>query len=138
MSAIQGKDMRLHIGNAATPVESFLPLGNLTVTQFDISHTAMDASHAGSGAWQRLSSQAGLKSMQMSAEGISHHSAAEEMLRQIALSGELRHFRLTFGQGGILQGPCLVTAYQHGGQMQDAQRIAFTLQSAGVITYSAL
>ena len=135
MAAQKGSLVLLKVGNGGAP-ESFTTIGGLQTTAFAVSTQAVDATARESGAWRKLLDGAGIRSISLSANGVFTDSSAEETVRSLAISGTVRNYQMTFGNGDTLSGPFLITAYERSGAQQDEERYALTLFSAGTIIYS--
>jgi predicted secreted protein len=137
MAALNGKNLQLSLGNAATPIESFTVIGTFRATQFQLAQEVVDASNRGSNAWRSVVGGTGLRSLRVSVEGVLQDNSIEDALRSVALGGSLRNYRLLFGNGDYVQGAFIISDYAQAGEVGDAQRLALILESAGTISFVA-
>ena len=136
MTAQRGDDLVLKIGNAATP-EIFTTIGGLRGTNLSFNSRPIDATHKGSGQWQDLMNNAGIKSVKIQANGAFTNSATETQIRQLAMSNELRNFQIAFGNGDSLQGSFKITSYNRSGTYRGEEVYDLSLESSGSISYIA-
>lgn len=136
MTAFAGDALLLKIGNGGTP-ETFSTVGGLRGTDLAFNSRAIDTTNKASGQWQELLDNAGTRSVRIQASGTFTDSATETQVRQLAMSNSLRNFQITFGNGDTLQGSFKITNYGRGGDYRDQERYEITLESAGMLTFTA-
>jgi len=136
MPAQKGSLMLLKVGNAGSP-ETFTTVGGMRVTKFILNSQIVDSSNKDSGAWRQLLADAGTRFISISGNGIFTDSASEETVRQISFSNQQRNFQITFGNGDSLSGAFIISSYERSGEYNGEENYAMTLESAGVITFTA-
>lgn len=135
MVAKAGKLVALKIGDGGSPSEQFTILSGLVVTSFRLNQTIIDAADVTSAGWQSHHVATGLKSIELQAEGVFEDSASEEALRAQAFSGGRVNFQLHFANGDYVQGPFMVRRYERSGAVEDVERYAISLISAGTVSF---
>lgn len=136
MTAQKGSALLLKVGDGGSPTETFATLGGLQVTRLAVNQRAVDATARDSGAWRALLASAGIRSVSISASGMFTDAASEETLRGYAFAGSVNHYQLSFGNGDLLQGSFLVTAYDRAGNHDAEERYSLTLESSGTVTFT--
>lgn len=137
MTAQKGNSVVLNIGNGASPSEIFTAVGGAQLTAMSVDQTIIDASDVSSGAWRKVQSGSGVRSLIMRIRGVFEGSAAEEALRMMAFSGAANNFELHFGNGDVLSGSFVISAYERSGAHDDAEGYEATLQSVGAISFAS-
>lgn len=137
MTAFKGSLVLIKVGDGVTPVENFTTVGGLRVTRLALNARPIEAGHRESGAWRALLAGAGTRHLTLSGAGAFTNAASEETLRGHAFSGSIVNYRFYFANGGNVTGPFQITAYERSGDYDEEELYALTLESAGVVTYSA-
>lgn len=132
-----GGKVRVTIGNGASPVENFVTLGGVRLTEMELDVGLQDAGHAASGAWQRLLADAGTRQLRVNVEGVFEDSAAEETLRAVAFGGSGRNIQLLFGNGDRIEGRFMVQHYVRRGAVGELEEFSVVLHSAGTVGFVA-
>ena len=136
MTAKQGDDVILKIGNGATPTEAFTAIGGLRNTSFKLSNIIRDASDLSSGQWRKLFSGVGTNSLSISGDGFFTDTASEETLRSYAFSASVNNYELSFGNGHKISGAFLIAEYSRSGDLRQQEDFLIRLESAGAVVYS--
>lgn len=135
MTAYKGSSLLLKVGNGGAP-ETFTTIGGMRVTALAYNNAIVDASNRGTGAWRTLLEDAGLRSLNVSGSGIFTDAVSEETVRAIAMSGQIRNFQMSFGNGDSLTGAFQITAYQRAGNHNGEETYSLSLASAGTIVFT--
>src|SRR5215211_5271151 len=98
MAAERGSAFLLKIGDGAQP-QGFATVAGMKTTQLSINGDPVVITHKGSGGWREILSGAGVRSVSVAASGIFTGSAAEVQVRDLALSGALQNYELSFESG---------------------------------------
>jgi TP901-1 family phage major tail protein len=136
MTAQQGDDVILKIGNGATPTETFTAVGGLRLTSCKLNNMVRDASTFASGKWRKLLSAAGISSLAISGNGYFTDTATEETLRSYAFAASLNNYELTFGNGHKIAGAFLIAEYSRSGDLRQQEEFTIRLESGGAVVYS--
>jgi TP901-1 family phage major tail protein len=135
MTASAGSEIRLRIGDGATPTESFTALSGLQITRMQLSQEAVDLDAVrGSGWIERLA--AGERSLMLRAQGVYTDCAPEQMLQTAAMTGQAKNMQLAFGNGDVVSGAFIMTSFEREGEVGDIESYALELKSAGAIALS--
>lgn len=137
MTAYDGQNVLIEVGDGAFPTESFITLGGLTANAISISNDTIDASNVASGSWRSVISDGGKQSARITGSGVFEDSAAENTLRGYALDAQSHNYRFMFGNGDRLNGPFIITNYERSGEVGSAEDYTITLQSAGALSFNA-
>lgn len=133
----KGSLVLLKIGNGATPTESFTTVGGLRTTQLKIERALVSDADVESGAWRSAMSGAGLSNMRLRGVGVYSDEASHDALLTKALSGAAANYGFYFANGDVMKGAFVMTAYERGGGVKDAESFSVTLDSAGTPVFTA-
>lgn len=136
MAAAYGKDLHVQIGNGASP-EVFSSIGGARSDSFTLNNGKIDITNKDSNDWQQMLTNAGTRQASISISGIFLDSASERSLRTAAINRTIKNFKLLEPNGATWVGPFYVSSIQLTGTHNDAVSYSATLESAGVITYTA-
>ena len=135
-NALNGKDFTLYVGNGASP-ETFAKVAAIKTLKADMSRTTVDTTNKDSAGWQEMLNTASVASMKITADGIFSNSATQTTMRTLFLSGASNHFKLIDGAGNYWLGAFIVSGISPSGGYNDAQAYTYTLDSNGVIAFTA-
>ncbi len=136
MTTQKGSLVLLKVGNGGAPTETFTTVGGLRTTEFNHNNLSIEVGAIETGAWRQILEGAGLRSTVISGTGVFTDSAAEEMVRNYAMSNSIKNYELTFGNGDKLSGPFQITSYQRAGDYNSEETYALSLASAGIIAFT--
>lgn len=134
MVAQNGSLVLLKIARGTTP-EKYVTIGGMRATRFLLNNQLIDASHKESGKWRSLLTGAGISSLSITGSGVFTNAESEVLLRQNAFNNSATTFCLFFGNGDILSGLFVVSAYERQGNFAEEECYSITLESAGEIKY---
>lgn len=137
MAAQKGALVLIKVGNGGSPTETFATVGGLRATRLVLNQQPVDASNKDTGQWRALLAGAGLRSLSLTGNGIFTNAASEALLRGYAFTGSINNYRLTFGNGDVVEGAFQVASYERSGDHDKEETYAVTLESAGAITFTA-
>lgn len=133
MSAQNGAAFLLKISDgAASP--TFETVAGLRTTQMTINGDTVVITSKDSAGWRDLLSGAGTRSVSVSAAGIFLGSAAENAVRDHALSGTIDAYELSFEGGERLRGSFLVQRLEYSGDFNGERNYTLQLESSGPVT----
>jgi len=132
MPAEKGSAFLLKIGDGGTPA-AYETVAGLRTTQMSINGDPVNITNKGSGGWRDLLSGAGVRSVSVSAAGIFTGSAAEILLRDMALNGIIAGYELSFESGERMQGDFLVTRLDYAGDFNGERSYTISLESSGAV-----
>ena len=79
----------------------------------------------------------GIRSMSISASGVFTDSALENDIRISAQKGQIREYKLVFGDGDDITGNFLITSYERAGEFNGEETYSLTLESSGQLTHTS-
>ena len=79
----------------------------------------------------------GIRSMAISASGVFTDSALENDIRISAQKGQIREYKLVFGDGDDITGNFLITSYERAGEFNGEETYSLTLESSGQLTHTS-
>jgi TP901-1 family phage major tail protein len=129
--AQKGKLFLLQMGSpTATTV------AKLRSVSLSISGETVDVTNKDSTGWRELLAGAGIRSASVSVNGV--YTAAETRLQALAMSGEEETCRVIDEDGDYFGGDFIVTSFEKGGEYNGEITFSATLESAGVIAFTAV
>lgn len=138
ISAKKGRNFLLQLGNGTSP-ESYTTIGGMRVTDITLNGNPVDITNKSSGGWQEMLPGAGVRSVDITAQGIFDASQAgnHAVLEAAALNGgDLVALRILSETGDYFVGFWSVATYKRAGNYNDAETFDMTLRSHGVITHA--
>ena len=114
----------------------YTTLAGLRTTQMSINGDPVVVTHKQSGGWRELLSEAGVRSVSVSAAGIFLGSDEEARLRGHALAGSIAAYRLTFESGEQMDGGFLVQRLDYAGDFNGERTYTVQLESSGAVVAS--
>lgn len=134
MTARKGALVLIKIENGQTTGQ-YDTIGGLRTSSMLLGSQLLDSSNLDSGQWQELMSGGGLQSLSIIGSGLFTGSAAEEILRAAAFSGEAKNYRFYFASGDCVAGAFRISSYERAGDHDGAELFRVTLHSSGPIDY---
>jgi len=132
MAAQTGAAFLLKISDgAATP--TYRTIAGLRTTQMSISGDAVVVTSKDSGGWRDLLAGAGVRQVSVSAAGIFLGSAAENQIRDNALTGQIADYELSFEDGAKMRGKFLVQRLDYSGDFNGERNYTLSLESSGAV-----
>lgn len=132
MAAEKGSAFLLKVGDgSAAPVYS--TVAGLRTTQLSVNGDAVVITNKDSGGWRDLLSGAGVRSVSVSGAGVFTGSAAENRIKNNALSGQVDDYELSFESGERMQGKFLVARLDYAGDFNGERSYTLALESSGPV-----
>ena len=78
-----------------------------------------------------------IRSMSINASGVFTDSALENDIRISAQKGQIREYKLVFGDGDDITGNFLITSYERAGEFNGEETYSLTLESSGQLTHTS-
>ena len=139
MPKYSGKDFAVKRGNADGPPETFTTIAAMRSKSMSLNDETVDVTTSDDMPWRRLLGGAsGVKSMSISLQGMLTDSATHENLKTDFFNSVISNYELVNGLGEKFAGSFQVASIEESGEYNGAQQISITLESAGVITYTAV
>ncbi|MEZ5776022.1 MAG: phage major tail protein, TP901-1 family [Hyphomicrobiaceae bacterium] len=137
MAAQKGKDLLLKVdGDGAA---GFVTVAGLRTRTLAFNAGAVDITHAESvGRWRELLAGAGMRSARIAGSGIFKDAASDETVRQIFFDGLIRDWQVVIPDFGTVAGPFQITGLDFSASHDAEVTFDLTLESAGVLAFTAL
>lgn len=136
MAAQKGKDLLIKLDDGTG---AFITVAGLRSRSLRFNAETVDVSHAESaGRWRELLAGAGMKRASLSGAGVFRDEAADLQLRQMLFDGLVRTFQIIVPDFGRIEGPFQVTALDYAGTHNGEVTYDIALESAGVLTFTAI
>jgi TP901-1 family phage major tail protein len=133
MPAQKGSAFLLKIADPGGSPDSYSTVAGLRTTQMSINGDTVVVTHKQSGGWRDLLSEAGTRSVSVSASGIFLGSGEESELRAHALAGRIAQYELSFEDGERLRGRFLVQRLDYSGDFNGERNYSLQLESSGPV-----
>ena len=141
MAAQKGSAFLLKDNATGTPATiGGLRSTSMTVNGEIVDITTKDSSTmvtSGGDKGREILSAGGIRSLSISASGVFLDGATDENVRDAAFKGELNAYQLVFGNGDTVDGTFAITSYERAGEFNGEETFSLTLESSGVITFTA-
>lgn len=141
MAAQKGSAFLLKDNATGTPATiGGLRATSMTVNGEIVDITTKDSSTlvtSGGDIGREILSGAGIRSLTISASGVFTDGSTDENVRDAAFKGELNAYQLVFGNGDTVDGTFAITSYERAGEFNGEETYSLTLESSGVMTYTA-
>ena len=137
IAAQVGRDFLLKLGNGSSP-ETYTTLTGCRTNDITINGSPVDITNKSSGGWQELLPGGGVRSCDITAQGLYDKNAAggHTMLADAALAGGgILPMEMVSDAGDKFVGYWAVATYKRTGPYNEAETFETTLKSHGVITY---
>lgn len=133
MAAQKGRLMLIGIGDGAT-VESFTNVAGLRSKTLTINNETVDITTSDDAPWRALLGNTGLRTVSLSGSGVFQDDAAANDIEDLAMSGALNNFEITFENGDVIAGAFQVTSFEYGGEHTAEETFSMSLESSGTVT----
>jgi TP901-1 family phage major tail protein len=135
MGAQRGKDMLLKLADDGG---LFMSVAGLRSRRIAFNAETVDVTHAESaGRWRELLSGAGVKKAQVAGAGVFKDGASDLLIRQTFFDGLIRTWQIVIPGFGIIEGPFQASALDYRGEHQGEVTFDLTLDSAGLLSFTA-
>ena len=136
MTAQKGKDLLLKVDQSGGG--AFVTVGGLRSRRLVFNAEPVDITDSESvGRWRELLAGAGVRRAGLSGSGLFKDSAADENVRQIFFDGDIRDWQIVVPDFGTLQGPFQISSLEYAGEHNGEVTYELSMDSAGVITFTA-
>jgi len=137
MGAQNGKDLLIKVD--MTGDGQFETIAGLRATRVSFNAESVDVTSLESqGGWRELLSGAGVKSAAISGAGVFKDAGTDERARQLFFDGEVPDFQVIIPDFGIVEGPFQVTALEYAGSHDGEATYEMSMESAGVLVFTAV
>ncbi|MGJ8546800.1 MAG: phage major tail protein, TP901-1 family [Sulfitobacter sp.] len=136
MAVQAGKDLLIKVDMSTDG--SFETIAGLRATQVSFNAEPVDVTTLDSaGGWRELLAGAGVRSAAISGAGVFRDAGTDERTRQLFFDGMTPDFQVIIPDFGIVEGPFQVTALEYSGQLNGEATFDLSLQSAGMLNFTA-
>ncbi|GJE59762.1 phage major tail protein, TP901-1 family [Methylobacterium trifolii] len=136
MTAQKGKDLLIRAGDGSG---GFVAVAGLRARQIAFNAEAVDVTNADSaGRWRELLAGAGVRRAAISGSGVFRDQASDARLRQLFFDGLIETFQIVVPDFGTLQGPFQILALEYRGDHAGEVTFDMSLDSAGLLAFTAL
>ncbi len=136
MTKYKGKDFLVKVGDGAGP-EVFTTIAASRSVSFSVSNETVDVTDSDGAPWRELLDAAGVRSVEISVEGLFSSSTTYDTMRTKCLANTTSNYRIYQGDGGYWYGAFQVVSLEESGEYNNAQAYSMKLSSSGTIAYSA-
>lgn len=135
MPASLGRSFLLEVDSNGSG--TYQAIGGLRTRTFNINNEAVDVTHSGStNQWRVLLASAGVKSVDLSGDGVFDDEAAFNTAEAYARAGTIRNWRITVPGLGVYIGLFQISSAELSGAYNDAVMYSLSLASAGEVTFT--
>lgn len=136
MAAQRGKDLLLKIDTTGTG--SFSTVAGLRSRSISFNAETVDVTHAESaGEWRELLAGAGVKSARVAGTGIFKDATSDATIRAYVFDGTIREWQVVIPDFGTIEGLFQITSFELSGRHDAEVAFEITLESAGMLTFTA-
>jgi TP901-1 family phage major tail protein len=133
--ASKGRLILIQISDGTSPA-AFATIGGVRSKTITINNESVDVTTADEAPWRQLLGDTGLRSVSASGSGVFDDGAPINQCEDLAFSGALEEFLLTFENGDQIQGVFQLTSFEYGGEHTAEQTFSISLESGGICTMS--
>jgi TP901-1 family phage major tail protein len=136
MVAQRGKDLLLKVDSDGSG--SYITIAGLRANSLAFNSGTVDVTHAESaGQWRELLAGAGVKSADISGNGIFKDAASDETVRSLFFNGEIRSWQVIIPDFGTVEGTFQLTELKFSGEYDGEVGYELALKSAGSLEFMA-
>ncbi len=136
MAKFCGKD--LGIQKEDTPgSDTWTLVATMRSTGVTINDEQVDVTTKTDSNWRELLEACGIRSMSLSASGIMSDAQVLEDLITAITNGTILNYRIVSGVGDRFQGAFQIASFERTGPYNGAEEYSVSLESAGIISYTA-
>ena len=135
MAAQRGKDMLLKMRDASS---AFISVAGLRSRRLAFNAETVDVTHAESaGRWRELLDGAGVKRASLTGSGVFKDAASDAQVRQAFFDGVVGDWQVSVPDFGRIEGPFQIVSLDYRGEHQGEITFDMTLESAGLLSFTA-
>lgn len=137
MAVQRGKDLLLKLDDTGTGV--YVTVAGLRTRRLAFSEEPVDVTTAESAdRWRELLSGAGIRRAHVSGSGVFRDAASDAAVRAAFFAGALKTWQIVLPDFGVIQGAFLIAGLEFTGAHDGELTFDVTLESAGVLTFTAI
>jgi TP901-1 family phage major tail protein len=135
MAAQRGKDMLLKLRNAQN---AFISVAGLRSRRIAFNAETVDTTHSESaGRWRELLAGAGVKRASIIGAGVFKDQASDALVKQAFFDGAILDWQVLIPDFGLIEGPFQIAALDYRAEHQGEVTFDLSLESAGLISFTA-
>lgn len=136
MAAQKGKDLLLKVDTTGSG--NFSTVAGLRSRSISFNAETVDITHAESaGAWRELLAGAGAKSARIAGSGIFKDAESDATIRAYVFDGTIREWQVLIPDFGTVEGLFQIGSFELSGRHDGEVAFEITLESAGLLTFTA-
>jgi TP901-1 family phage major tail protein len=136
MAAQKGKDLLLKIDDGTG---EFITVAGLRTQRFALNADPVDITNQESaGRWRELLGGAGVRRASVAGSGVFKDGASDMLIRQTFFDGLIRNWQIVAPSFGIIQGAFQISSLDYRGEHAGEVTFELSLESAGLLTFTAL
>ena len=135
MAVQKGKDLLIRIDDGSG---AFVAVAGLRAWRIALDAGTVDVTNADSaGRWRELLGGAGVRRASVSGGGVFRDEPSDALMRALFFEGGIRAFQVVIPGLGRLDGPFQITALDYRGEHAGEVTFEMTLESAGLLAFTA-
>lgn len=136
MAAQKGKELLLKIDDGTG---EFITVAGLRTQRFALNADPVDITNQESaGRWRELLGGAGVRRASVAGSGVFKDGASDMLIRQTFFDGLIRNWQIVAPSFGIIQGAFQISSLDYRGEHAGEVTFELSLESAGLLTFTAL
>jgi TP901-1 family phage major tail protein len=136
MAAQKGRDLLLKIED---DTGIFVTVAGLRTQRFALNADPVDVTNQESaGRWRELLGGAGVRRASVAGSGVFKDGASDTLIRQTFFDGLIRNWQIVAPSFGIIQGAFQISSLDYRGEHSGEVTFELSLESAGLLTFTAL
>lgn len=137
MVAQKGKDLLLKI--YVTASDTFETVAGLRATRIGFNAQSVNVTNvASAGGWRELLAGAGVRSVNISGNGVFRDEATDARMRDVFFNSEIPNFQVIIPDFGTLEGPFMLTSLEYSGDYDGEAQFELSLASSGAPVFTGL
>ncbi|HAH08688.1 MAG TPA: phage major tail protein, TP901-1 family [Alphaproteobacteria bacterium] len=137
MAAQKGKALLLKIGSGDPVI--YTTMAGLRLTRLTLNADTIDTTNADSASeWRELLGGAGVKSANVSGQGVFKDSATDATLRTVFFSQSVNPYQVIIPDFGTIAGDFIISQLEYAGEYKGEVTFALSLASAGALSFTVI
>ena len=140
-TAYKGRNMLLKIDPTGGSPQVYYTVAGLRAKNLEINGGAVDITNQASAGWQEMLAGGGVKSVNISADGVVSRDATNDAdafkAIQMLFADDFVNAQIVSDSGDILEGQFAIASISRGGPHDNAETFSVSLNSNGPISYTA-
>lgn len=132
MAAQKGRLLLIGLGDGAS-AEAFVNIAGLRSKTLTLNNESVDITTSDEAPWRALLGDTGLRTVSLSGSGVFQDDAAINDIEDLAMTGLLNNFEISFENGDTFTGAFQVTSFEYGGEHTAEQTYSISMESSGTI-----